>query len=282
MTAPTAVSEDSASPRVFDMDPSPTSAPAPAPAPSPSPAAASEDAATDADAELIYNYHRLSLSTPPLTAEALSAHSAIFTLCSLDTRVAVRAAELFLSHPTATITTGSLSSPPPPLLIFSGGVGALTTHFTSSEASLFASIAARLGVPESRIITEPDSTNTGENVRFTYALLTSLVRNGKLKDMPDSFVLVQKPYMERRTYATFVKQWPDENTKFCVTSPELAWSEYPDADSPRDLVINIMVGDLVRIRDYPARGFQIAQEIPAEVWAAAERLMAAGYTAHLP
>jgi hypothetical protein len=96
-------------------------------------------------------------------------------------------------------------------------------------------------------------------------------------------VLVQKPYMERRTYATFCKQWPSsgdgekERPEFTVTSPQLSFAKYPDADSPRDLVINAMVGDLVRIREYPARGFQIPQDIPDEVWEAGQRLIAAGF-----
>ena len=42
-----------------------------------------------------------------------------------------------------------------------------------------------------------------------------------------------------------------------------------------------MVGDLQRIRVYAERGFQIPQEIPANVWSAYEKLVALGYTAHL-
>jgi hypothetical protein len=42
-----------------------------------------------------------------------------------------------------------------------------------------------------------------------------------------------------------------------------------------------MVGDLQRIRLYPARGFQIEQEIPDEIWAAGERLIALGFNRHL-
>jgi hypothetical protein len=46
-------------------------------------------------------------------------------------------------------------------------------------------------------------------------------------------------------------------------------------------VIAIMVGDLQRIRDYPARGFQIAQDIPANVLDAFETLVGLGYDTHL-
>jgi hypothetical protein len=46
-------------------------------------------------------------------------------------------------------------------------------------------------------------------------------------------------------------------------------------------VINIMVGDLQRIRIYAERGFQIAQDIPDDVWAAYEELVRAGYDQRL-
>jgi hypothetical protein len=42
-----------------------------------------------------------------------------------------------------------------------------------------------------------------------------------------------------------------------------------------------MVGDLQRIRLYPEKGYQIFQEIPDDVWAAYEELVAAGYDRHL-
>ena len=39
------------------------------------------------------------------------------------------------------------------------------------EAVVFARVAREMGVPEASIIVESRSTNTGENVRFTHALL---------------------------------------------------------------------------------------------------------------
>lgn len=225
------------------------------------------------DAELVYNYHRTQMPLP------VSAHAdAVFCLCSLDIRVAHRAAQLHLDG------YGRY-------LIFSGGSGKLTENrFTKPEADVFADIARAKGVPENAIIVESQSTNTGENVRFTYDLLHQrglLEGEGRIR----TFILVQKPYMERRTYATFMKQWPGihdsavedhDNVDFSVTSPQLEFEDYPDAGNPRDLVINIMVGDLIRIRDYPAKGYQIAQTIPDDVWQAGQRLIAAGFNGHLP
>lgn len=223
------------------------------------------------DAELVYDYHRTRM---PLPTRA----DAVFCLCSLDVRVAHRAAQLHLDG------CGRY-------LIFSGGSGKLTEgRFTKPEAEVFADIAKAKGVPEDAIIVEPRSTNTGENVRFTHELLC---QRGLLEgeDRIRTFILVQKPYMERRTYATFMKQWPGidgadvgdgEKVEFSVTSPQLEFAEYPDEGNPRDLVTNIMVGDLIRIRDYPAKGYQIHQDIPEDVWDAGQRLIAAGFNGHLP
>ncbi|KAI0486772.1 DUF218 domain-containing protein [Xylaria cf. heliscus] len=209
------------------------------------------------DAETLYEYHQLHLKIDQKA-------DAVFCLCSLDTRVAERAAQLFLDG------YGDY-------LIFSGGSGKLThDRFDKPEAEVFADIARQMGVPAAKLLVEPRSTNTGENVRYTYALLQDKQLSIR------SFILVQKPYMERRTYATFKKQWPDQDTQILVTSPRLSWKDYPNEDNPIDLVINIAVGDLIRIREYPAKGFQIHQDIPQEVWAAAQRLIERGYSSHLP
>jgi uncharacterized SAM-binding protein YcdF (DUF218 family) len=193
----------------------------------------------------------------------LEKSDAVFVLASFDTRVAERAAELYGQ---------SLGE----YVIISGGNNPLTTKmFGEPEAALFARIAQEHGVPADKIIIEDKSANTGENIRFTYALLQE-------KHLQfDSFILVQKPYMERRTFATFKKQWPDPDTRILVTSPQIAYEGYPNDSCPKDLVLNVMTGDMQRIREYPKLGFQIEQEISAEVWAAWEELVAAGYNKHL-
>jgi uncharacterized SAM-binding protein YcdF (DUF218 family) len=185
----------------------------------------------------------------------------ILALGSHDLRVADRAAELYLQGWA-------------PLVIMSGGLGNLTQNmWTESEADKFARIAIEKGVPADAILVENKSTNTGENILFTQQLLQQ-----KGLDQ-QNFIVVQKPYMERRSYATFKKHWPNKN--LLVTSPQLAFEEYATADIPMDRVINIMVGDLQRIRFYPAKGFQVYQEIPAEIWDAYEQLVRLGFDKHL-
>jgi len=208
-------------------------------------------------AQTIWDYHHVD--------HQLAHADAILVLCSHDTVVAARGAELFL-HGWA------------PLLIFAGGLGAITRHlWQEPEADQFAAIAVGMGVPSDRILTENKSTNTGENVLFTRRLLAE-----KGLD-PHTFIVVQKPYMERRSYATFKKVWPEKQV--FVTSPQVSMSEYLNGYShgalSGDDVIGIMVGDLQRMRLYPEKGFQIHQEIPDDVWHAYEGLVKAGYDKYL-
>lgn len=207
--------------------------------------------------EKLWHYHQLN--------HQLSHADAILALCSHDTIVAERSAQLFLERWA-------------PLLVFSGGLGAITkTLWSEPEADQFARIAIRLGVPEDRILIENRSTNTGENVAFTRRLLAE--RGLDLR----RFLVVQKPYMERRAYATFRKVWPE--AELIVTSPRLSLDQYLGRYSHEsftaDDVISIMVGDLQRIRLYPEKGFQIPQEIPDDVWQAYTQLVEAGYDRHL-
>jgi uncharacterized SAM-binding protein YcdF (DUF218 family) len=165
-----------------------------------------------------------------------------------------------------------------PLLIFSGGLGTITSRlWREPEANLFASVAIALGVPPDRILIENQSTNTGDNILFTKRLLA------ERELAPATFIVVQKPYMERRSYATFRKVWPEKAV--VVTSPRASFDEYLTSLSNSELsvdeVISIMVGDLQRIRLYPQKGFQIAQDIPDDVWDAFEALVSAGYDKHL-
>ena len=204
-------------------------------------------------AKKLWDYHHLN--------HELEKADCILALGSHDLRVAQRAAELFLQGWA-------------PFIIFSGGLGNLTKGFwTRPEADLFAEVAVKMGVPANNILIENKSTNTGENILFTQQLLA------EKNLIPDSFIVVQKPYMERRSFATFKKHWPDK--KLMVTSPQLSFEEYPTPEITMDLVINIMVGDLQRIKFYPGKGFQVHQEIPADIWEAFEKLVLEGFSRHL-
>jgi uncharacterized SAM-binding protein YcdF (DUF218 family) len=207
--------------------------------------------------EKVWHYHQLN--------HQLSKADAILVLCSHDKAVAETGACLYLEGWA-------------PLLIFSGGFGSITQHlWQEPEADQFAEIAVGIGVPRRDILIENRSTNTGENVLFTKQLLAERQLE------PGKFIVVQKPYMERRSYATFRKVWPDKEV--LVTSPRVSLEEYLGKYSNHALstddVISIMVGDLQRIKLYPAKGFQIHQDIPDDVWEAYGELVDMGYDTRL-
>jgi uncharacterized SAM-binding protein YcdF (DUF218 family) len=204
-------------------------------------------------ARTLWDYHHV--------GHTLEKADGILVLGSHDTRVAERGADLFLAGWA-------------PLLLFSGHLGGLTSAmWTRSEAEIFADVAVGMGAPRDRILVEARSTNTGENVAFSRQLLAEKgLYWGKA-------IAVQKPYMERRTLATFRQRWPE--LEVIVTSPPIAYEDYPTAEIGKADVIHIMVGDLQRLIVYGKKGWSVPQDVPAEVLEAYEQLVAAGYTRRL-
>lgn len=179
----------------------------------------------------------------------------ILVLGSNDVRVAEHAAKLYHQ---------GLA----PYVLFSGGFGRFTQGvFNNSEAETFAAIAKDAGVPEHAILLETQSTNSGENLHFSHQLLVQQARPAK------RILLVQKPYMERRAYATFMQQWPESVESVQVTSPAGSFFDYLTSELTSDFVLNAMLADFERIRDYPTLGFQITQPIPEPVMQAYQALL---------
>lgn len=204
-------------------------------------------------ARVIWDYHHV--------GHVLARADAIVVLGSHDTRVAERGAELVLAGWA-------------PLVVFSGNLGSLTSEmWARPEAEIFADVAAGMGVPRDRMLVEVRSTNTGENVSFCRDLLAE--RGIEVRKA----IAVQKPYMERRTLATFRTLWPELDV--IVTSPQVDFDAYPNAQITQDDVIHIMVGDFQRLMLYAEKGWSAAQEIPDEVMDAYQDLVAAGYTGRL-
>ena len=227
----------------------------------------------DEAAQLVWNYLQMSGSDFPTASDV------IVCLGSSDLRVATYAAELFKR---------GLA----PWLVFSGGVGTgphsgrNLLGWDRPEAEVMADEAVRCGVPRKNILVEPASRNSGENIRFTHALLHVERQRFEATGGIHNMIVVHKPFMERRAYATFMKQWPDDIARpaILLTSPRLTFAEYlVGTPITKEDTISIMVGDLQRIKRYaePPHEFQIPQDIPATVWAAGELLVAAGFTGNL-
>jgi uncharacterized SAM-binding protein YcdF (DUF218 family) len=200
-------------------------------------------------AQLLWDYHHLHDELKP--AECL------FVLGSSDISVADRAAELY-------------GQGLAPLVLVAGGAGRYTKDvFAKSEADVFAERMIAQGVPEEAIVREDQSTNTGDNFVFGMKRLKAAGHN------PGTIIAVTKPYMERRAYATAMKQLSGVSIQ--MASPTTSWANYPTAELPRDKIINIMVGDTQRVIEYPKLGFQIAQDVPGDVREAMDYLVAQGY-----
>lgn len=205
------------------------------------------------NAQILWDYMKLN--------QPLQKADCILAMGSHDLRVAEYAAHLQLQGWA-------------PMLICSGGYGNFTRgKWPQPEADMFAQVAITSGVAHRDILVENESANTGENVLFTRKLIE---RQGL--DI-HSFLLVHKPYMERRAYATFRKLWLEKDA--IVSSPPISLTKYPTEQIPMEEVINIMVGDFQRILVYPEHGYQIAQDVPEYIRSAYQKLVQAGFDKHL-
>jgi len=199
-------------------------------------------------ARTLWDYHYLDVGMRPADF--------ILALGSHDERVAVYGANLILEGFA-------------PLLVLSGALGKVTKEiWRVTEGERFAQIARSAGVPDCMILIENTATNIGENITRTRDLLP---REGI---SVHSGILVTKPYMRRRAHATATKQWPE--IEWMVSSPSLSFDEYLD-DSTTEQTIELMVGDLQRIKVYAEQGFQTPQDIPAKVWNSYEELVRLGF-----
>ncbi len=206
-----------------------------------------------ADAQAIWDYHQMHHPARPCSAG--------IGLGSHDLGVATLAADLYHA--------GLF-----PVLVFTG-VNSPTTaaRFPRGEAVHFAEHATALGVPASDIIIEPEAANTGQNIEFSRRALTAAGIE------VTSVMLISKPYMERRAYATARKTWPEVDA--VCASENLSLDDYVKTIGDDKLVIDMLVGDLQRIIEYPALGFAVPQDVPPQVMAAYERLTARGYDSRL-
>jgi len=161
-----------------------------------------------------------------------------------------------------------------PTVVFTGGNSPTTAaRFPRGEAVHYREHAIELGIPEEAILVEPNAGNTGQNITFSRDVLNQAGITAT------SVLLISKPYMERRAFATSRRLWPEVQA-VCASEP-LELDDYVKAIGEERLVIDMLVGDLQRVIEYPKLGFAIEQEIPEEVHAAYESLLRAGFDSRL-
>jgi len=190
-----------------------------------------------------------------LMHQKLEKADVIFVLGSGDVRSAERAAEIYKEGYA-------------PLIVCSGGNGK-GSDFTEPEANIFSRRIIEFGVPTEAVLLEPNSISTGDNIIFTKKLLET--KNIFVKKI----IPVSKPYVERRMFTAIRKQWP--KVECIVASPQISYENYGLNPKFREKFLSTMVGDLIRIKEYPKLGFQIEQDIPEDVWSAGQELIKLGY-----
>lgn len=204
-------------------------------------------------ANLIWDFHQMHHELRPVdVAIGLGSH---------DLGVAAHSAELYRA--------GLF-----PTLVFTGGNSPTTAKvFPCGEAVHFREHAIDLGVPADAILLEPNAGNTGQNITLSRDVLAAA------DITPTTVLLVSKPYMERRSFATARKLWPEVEI-ICASEP-LEFDDYLKSIGDDKLVLDMLVGDLQRMIEYPKLGFAIEQEVPEDVQAAYESLINDGFTSRL-
>lgn len=160
-----------------------------------------------------------------------------------------------------------------PYIIFSGYKN---DRYDKAEAEILKDVAIQQGIPEKVIFTEDKASNTGLNITLSY----ELARDRELLKT-NRVILVHKPYMSRRTYATAKAQWPDPATTFYTVPSDVTLEDYFKHDGTEQ-TIRSMLADFYCIKAYPERGWQIPQDVPTEVEQASHLLIERGHALTIP
>ena len=182
---------------------------------------------------------------------------AVIVCCSYDLRVCDYACELIRQELA-------------PCLVLTGKSGNWTRHLWDvPEAHVFRDRALANGIESSKIRIEEQSTNFGENIAFARKLMPQLKRA----------TFVTKPNSVLRVALTVPVQWPDIVS--FVDSPPFVFPQ--DVSNVIGVfgVIHEMVGDIDRIIQYPARGFQLPHQLPPSILDSWNALIAEGFAQHL-
>jgi uncharacterized SAM-binding protein YcdF (DUF218 family) len=205
------------------------------------------------DAEMIWGYHQMG-------HQVRSCEVAI-GLGSHDLGVAAHVAKLYRA--------GLF-----PVVVFTGATSPTTRdRFPRGEAVHYREHAMELGVPTEVILVEPRATNTGANLTLSREVLADAGLH------PSSALLICKPYAQRRSFATAAKVWPELDV--ACASAQQSLPDYVQGIGDERLVVDMMVGDLQRVIEYPKKGFTIEQYVPREVRDAYSRLVERGFTRRL-
>jgi uncharacterized SAM-binding protein YcdF (DUF218 family) len=151
-------------------------------------------------------------------------------------------------------------------IIFTGGYGAGTGTLGGPEADVWREElrCSHPNIQDTHVLLENRSTNTAENIAFTAAQLAhehpALMFGVGIRNM----IIVASPSRLRRVQLTFRKHYPDVQ----VTR------QLPDCDFDREYALyqangvdylQHLAGEIKRLKEYPSRGWIVAEELPADI-----------------
>lgn len=203
-------------------------------------------------AEDLWNYLRLGQEVRPADC--------ILVFGGHDLGVARRAVELF---------SASVAS----YILVSGG----SAHVPAgsrfpTEADAIVDVLISQGVPARKIMIERLASNTSEN----FWLSAEVLRDQKLK--LGRYLVVQKPYCERRTLATARRRWPSRSVR--ITSENVAFRRYCTGDIPIQRILSMLAGEVLRLQQYASSGLiELDSPVPADLLEGARELQASGFNA---
>ncbi|HCU51010.1 MAG TPA: hypothetical protein DGG94_14635 [Micromonosporaceae bacterium] len=160
-----------------------------------------------------------------------------------------------------------------PLVLVSGGSAHVPSgsEFTT-EADAIVDVLVSRGVPARDILIERLASNTSEN----FWLSAEVLRDHGLDF--DRYLVVQKPYCERRTMATARRRWPSRTIR--VTSEIVTFQEYRAGDIPVQRILSMLAGEVLRLHRYASSGLiEIDEPVPTDLLTSARQLQESGFDA---
>ncbi len=131
--------------------------------------------------------------------------------------------------------------------------------YIETEAEHFSWLLIKQWIPEDAIILESKATSTGENIRLSYEIMKENNWN--------SCTIIQKPFFERRSYATALHEQHDwRRPEFIIVwSSDITIEQYDIINTLPFLWISMMIWDFHRVRVCNQQWWIIYQEIPDDV-----------------
>lgn len=163
-----------------------------------------------------------------------------------------------------------------PYILISGHKSKRSNNlYKKTEADFMKEEIIKLKVPEEKIITEHNASNTLENVIFGVKTLAD--KNIKI----NSAILLAKQFHLKRCVATFKKQFP--NVKLCCSYPKMTFTEYLSYEmtendksknnKTKNEVIKRIIGEIDRFKIYAEKGDIIKQTIPEKIIIATNEIL---------